>query len=68
MIQKAMEAKLVRKAQRQAALDAAKVAKKEKGYLRWYAELFCLAEVELKSEWKNMPTNNSSSRSSGSLK
>ena len=34
MIQKAMEAKLVRKAQRQAALDAAKIAKREKGYLR----------------------------------
>lgn len=50
MIQKAMEAKLVRKAQRQAALDAAKIAKREKGYLRWYAELFSLAEVEWKSE------------------
>ena len=32
MMQKAMEAKLVRKAQRQAVLDAAKMAKREKGY------------------------------------
>ena len=29
-----MEAKLVRKAQRQAALDAVKLAKRERGYLR----------------------------------
>lgn len=63
MIQKAMEAKLVRKAQRQAALDAAKVAKREKGYLRWYADHFCLAEVEWKSEWKNMPASYYSNRS-----
>lgn len=34
MMQKAVEAKLVRKAQRQAALDAAKMAKRERGYLR----------------------------------
>ena len=34
MVQKAMEAKLLRKAQRQAALDAAKMAKRERGYLR----------------------------------
>ena len=34
MLQKAAEAKLVRKAQRQAAMDAAKLAKRERGYLR----------------------------------
>lgn len=34
MVQKAAEAKLLRKAQRQAALDAAKMAKRERGYLR----------------------------------
>ena len=34
MLQKAAEAKLVRKAQRQAAVDAAKLAKRERGYLR----------------------------------
>jgi len=31
MVQKAAEAKLVRKAQRQAAMDAAKMAKRERG-------------------------------------
>lgn len=34
MLQKAAEAKLVRKAQRQAAMDATKLAKRERGYLR----------------------------------
>lgn len=34
MLQKAAEAKLVRKAQRQAAMDTAKLAKRERGYLR----------------------------------
>lgn len=53
MLQKAAEAKLVRKAQRQAAMDAAKLAKRERGYLRLMLliSLIGLSVTQVRVQW-----------------